>query len=143
MTVSFCLDTSIWIKYFCPDEQEEAATNLVVNALNNRLVSPCFAWAEIASVLRKKVRANLLTSNESGQIYRAFCDFPIDYLDGDEIRSRAWEIAEQYQLLTLYDSVFLAVAEKGSAQYWTADLALLKALVPQPNYVYALADVSA
>ena len=45
MTVSFCLDTSIWIKYFCPDEQEEAATNLVVNALNNRLVSPYYVYA--------------------------------------------------------------------------------------------------
>lgn len=138
MTVNFCLDTSVFIKYLYPDEQEAAATELVVNALNNRLVSPCFAWAEIASVLRKKVKANLLNASEAEEIYRAFCTLPIEYVDSHDIRARAWEIADQYQLLTLYDSVFLAVAEREFAQYWTADIVLLKALVPKPTYVYTL-----
>ena len=55
--MNYCLDTSIFIKYLCPDEQEEKATELVINALSERLVLPGFAWAEIASVLRKKVRS--------------------------------------------------------------------------------------
>jgi predicted nucleic acid-binding protein len=136
--MNYCLDTSIFIKYLCPDEQEEKATELVINALSERLVAPSFAWAEIASVLRKKVRSNLLTSKEAEILYQAFCDFDIDYIDSENIRLRAWEIAEKYQLLTLYDSVFLAVAEKESAQYWTADHVLLKKLIPKPDYVNGL-----
>ena len=44
----YCLDTSVWIKYLCPDEQEDLATELVSNALSTKLVLPSFAWAEIA-----------------------------------------------------------------------------------------------
>ncbi len=62
----YCLDTSIWIKYLCPDEQEDLATELVSNALSTKLVLPSFAWAEIASVLRKKVRSNLLRAMDGG-----------------------------------------------------------------------------
>lgn len=136
----YCLDTSVWIKYLCPDEQEDFATELVSNALATRLVLPSFAWAEIASVLRKKVRSNLLTTEEAETLYQAFCQLALEYVDGEKIRSRAWEIAEQYQLLTLYDSVFLAVAEQESAQYWTADHVLLKKLIRRPSYVYGLND---
>lgn len=135
---SFCLDTSVFIKYLCPDEQEQSATELVSQALNSRIVLPCFAWAEVASVLRKKVRSGLLSSDEASQLYNAFGDLPIEYIDGEDIRIKAWAIAEQYDLLTLYDSVFLAVAEKESAQYWTADRVLLKALNPRLSCVFEL-----
>jgi predicted nucleic acid-binding protein len=135
---SYCIDTSVFIKYLCPDEQEGEATELVGQALSGQIVLPCFAWAEIASVLRKKVRSGLLTDGEAGQLYSAFGELPIDYVDGEEIRARAWEMAGQYGLLTLYDAVFLAVAERESANYWTADTVFLKALVPRPSYVFAL-----
>lgn len=135
---SFCLDTSVFIKYLCPDEQEESATELVSQALNTRIVLPCFAWAEVASVLRKKVRSGLLSSDEAGLLYQAFGDLPIEYIDSENIRVRSWAIAEQYGLSTLYDSVFLAVAFQESAHYWTADRVLLKALNPRPSYVFEL-----
>ncbi|PSF30033.1 PIN domain nuclease [Aphanothece hegewaldii CCALA 016] len=137
---SFCLDTSVFIKYLCPDEQEESATFLVEKALNTRIVLPCFAWAEVAKVLRKKVRSGLLSSDEASQLYQAFGDLPIEYIDAEDIRVRSWELALSYDLLTLYDSVFLAVAEKESAQYWTADGVLLKALNPKPSYVFELSS---
>jgi len=105
---SYCIDTSVFIKYLCPDEQEGAATELVGWALSGRIVIPCFAWAEIASVLRKKIRSGLLTEGEAGQLYSAFGELPIDYVDGEDIRERAWEMARMYGLLTLYDAVFLA-----------------------------------
>ena len=114
---SYCIDTSVFIKYLCPDEQEGEATELVGQALSGRIVLPCFAWAEIASVLRKKVRSSLLTEGEAGQLYSAFGELPIDYVDGEDIRERAWEIARMYGLLTLYDAVFLAVAERERANY--------------------------
>lgn len=86
----------------------------------------------------EKVRSGLLTEGEAGQLYSAFGELPIDYVDGEDIRSRAWEMAGMYGLLTLYDAVFLAVAEKERANYWTADTVFLKALVPKPSYVFAL-----
>ncbi len=86
------------------------------------------------------MRSNLLTKKEAETIYQAFCDFPIEYIDTPNLKKNAWFIAEKYQLLTLYDSVFLAVSEYTSAQFWTADYVLLKKLNPRPNSVYSLTD---
>ncbi|VXD16009.1 PilT protein domain protein [Planktothrix serta PCC 8927] len=140
MTESICLDTSVWIKYLCPDEQSQAATDLVTDALtrNITLIAPGFGWAEIGSVLRKKVRLNLLTSTQSEQLYLAYSNLPINYLDSKNIQLRAWNLAQQYSMSTLYDAVFLACAEHKSAEYWTADEALLRQLSPCPAYVHQL-----
>ena len=73
MNKPVCLDTSIWIKYLCPDEQEDKATTLITQILtaHNPLIAPSFCWAEIGSVLRKKIRSNLLTSEQAMTLYNA------------------------------------------------------------------------
>lgn len=137
-----CVDTSVFVKYLCPDEQEQSATDLITDALSRtaQLVAPSFAWAEVASVLQKKVRSNLLAAAEAEQIYTAYCNLPIDYIDKEDIRTRAWQIAERYGLLTLYDAAFLAVAETEAAEFWTADKVLLNQLFPRLAYVHELGE---
>jgi len=137
-----CVDTSVFVKYLCPDEQEQSATDLITDALSRtaKLVAPSFAWAEVASVLRKKVRSNLLAAAEAEQIYTAYCNLPIDYIDKEDLRTKAWQIAERYGLPTLYDAAFLAVAETEAAEFWTTDKVLLKQLSPRPAYVHELGE---
>ncbi|MBE9170454.1 type II toxin-antitoxin system VapC family toxin [Pleurocapsales cyanobacterium LEGE 06147] len=105
-----------------------------------RLVAPCFAWAEVGSVLRKKVRAKLLTSTEANQLYTAYLSLSIDYIDSEILRLNAWQLAEQYGMPTLYDAVFLACAEAESANFWTADDAMLNQFSSRPTYVYRLGE---
>ncbi|MCM0592881.1 MAG: type II toxin-antitoxin system VapC family toxin [Gloeotrichia echinulata IR180] len=140
MNKVLCLDTSILIAYLVPDENEPLADNLVLEAIagNGCLVSPAFAWAEVGSVLRKKIRMNLLTRKEAEGCYQDFCNLPINYINEELLRVRAWEIAEQYQLPTLYDAAFLACAESEKALFWTADKVLLNKLLPLPTYVNQL-----
>jgi predicted nucleic acid-binding protein len=135
-----CLDTSVIIPYLVPDESEPLADSLVLEAVvgNASLVAPAFAWAEVGSVLRKKVRMGLLTTEEAEGCYQDFCNLPIDYLDRESLRVRAWEIAEQYQLPTIYDAAFLACAESEQAEFWTSDRVLLNKLSPLPAYVNQL-----
>jgi predicted nucleic acid-binding protein len=49
---ALCIDTSVMMKYLCPDEQTPQAIALITEALTQqtRLVAPCFAWAEVGSV---------------------------------------------------------------------------------------------
>lgn len=67
-----CLDTGVWIKFLVveePAELSEAAAELVLRALTTaRLVVPAFAWAEVGSVLRKKVRQRLLAPEEAAEL---------------------------------------------------------------------------
>jgi predicted nucleic acid-binding protein len=136
------LDTSVIISYLVPDEDEPAADALVWEAISGtaRLVAPAFMWAEVGSVLRKKLRMGLLTPEQAQGCYEDFCDLPIDYINKESIRVRAWEMAQQYGMPTLYDAAFLACAETESAQFWTADTVLLKQLSPRPSFVHQLAE---
>ncbi|AFY78234.1 putative nucleic acid-binding protein, contains PIN domain [Pleurocapsa sp. PCC 7327] len=138
----FCLDTSVLVSYLVPDEHEPQADTLVLEAVSGaaRLVAPAFAWAEIGSVLRKKIRMDLLTAEQAQGCYEDFCNFPIDYINEESVRMRSWELAQQYQLPTLYDASFLAVAESESAQFWTIDRVLLDRLSPRPAYVHELGE---
>lgn len=144
---TLCLDTSVLIKYLTPDEQEEAATSLVLGALQDgsRLVAPAWAWAEVGSVLRKKVRMGLLELEEAHQLWTAFQNLPIEYAETPELRARTWEIAGRYGLPTLYDAAFLACTETATApegapvEFWTADTVLLRQLGDhKPAYVKSL-----
>jgi predicted nucleic acid-binding protein len=135
-----CLDTSVLIPYLVPDEYEPLANSLVLEVIvgNASLVAPAFTWAEVGSVLRKKIRMDLLTTEEAEGCYQDFCNLPIDYLNEESLRVRAWEIAGQYQLPTLYDAAFLACAEIEQAQFWTSDKVLLNKLSPLPDYIHQL-----
>ncbi len=137
-----CLDTSVLVKYLTPDEQDAAASALVESALvgGARLVAPTFLWTEVGSVLRKKVRARLLEPDEARALWQAFLHLPIEYLDLPDMRSRAWELADRFELATLCDAAFLACTELASEddaadttpEFWTADDVLLRQLVSGP-----------
>lgn len=133
-----CLDTTVFIKALTaeePEDEEHAAKQLVLRGvLAGRMVAPAWAWAEVGSVLRKKIRAGLVEVAEGRRLWTAFLKLPIDFLDTWALRMRAWELAEQYTLPTLYDATFLACTElapgpaSARREFWTADAVLLRQL---------------
>lgn len=143
MTRVLCLDTSVWIPYLVPETYQLQARVIVEEALslNIPLVAPAFAWAEVGSVLRKKTRMGVISTEEALGFFEDFCELPIDYIEEEAIRVRSWEIAEQYRLLTLYDAAFLACAEMTSAEFWTADAALVKQITPRPTYLREIGEI--
>ncbi|BDA68997.1 hypothetical protein CAL7716_031630 [Calothrix sp. PCC 7716] len=143
MTKVLCIDTSVWIPYLVPELYQAQAKILMDEALsqNIRIVAPTFAWAEVGSVLRKKTRAGSIIIQEAQEIFEDFCELPIDYIETEAIRVRAWQIAADYGLPTLYDAVFLACAESFSAEFWTADIAMIRQLAPRPSYVRELTEI--
>lgn len=144
-----CLDTTIWAKILTdeePQDEAEAARRLLARALRNaRLVAPAWAWAELGSVLRKRVRMGFLRPDEIEALWVRFSRLPIDFIDTPELRARAWAIAAQFNLPTLYDATFLACTEvtptsgAGTREFWTADRALIRQLgAAMPAYVRQL-----
>lgn len=123
-----------------PEVYQVQARALVEVALNQnlRIVAPAFAWAEVGSVLRKKTRMQVITAEEAQGFFEDFHKLPIEYIEEETIRFRSWEIAEKYGLPTLYDAAFLACTESVSGEFWTVYAALVKKLVPRPNYLKEL-----
>jgi predicted nucleic acid-binding protein len=144
-----CLDSGVLVKFLVPEEPKEltqAAERLVLRGLlAGQLVAPAFAWAEVGSVLRKKVRQRLLQASQAEALWTRFGQLPIEFVELPELRARTWEIAERYGLLTLHDAAFLACTEVVEApepatrEFWTADEALLRRLgTNTPSYVCRL-----
>jgi predicted nucleic acid-binding protein len=147
-----CLDTGVVIKTFIEEDQPDlhvAARRLMLRALNGGfLIAPAFAWAEVGSVLRKKIRQGMLRPDQAQALWDQFNKLPIEYFDTQAIRTRAWELADRYTLPTLYDAAFLACTEAApvshvtSREFWTTDQALLRSLAPEmPLYVRPLSTV--
>ena len=119
---------------------------LVLRTLTaGRLVDPAFAWGEVGSVLRKKVRQGLLTPEQSEELSTRFGRLPIEFVDMPALRDRAWEVAVHYGMPTLYDAAFLACTEVSPGpeaavrQLWAADQDFLRTLgAERPPYVRQL-----
>lgn len=139
-----CLDTSILIKVLIEEEDSDKATALLQDIIENQqlIVLPAFAWVEIGSVLRKKRKRGKLAVQEADDLWLEFRQFPgIEYLNDDSVMDRAWKISRYFDMPTLYDSAFLAVAEVVAertgevCEYWTADERLVNLLDGKKKYV--------
>ena len=122
-----CLDSSILMKIITPEEGSTEASLLAGSA--HPLYAPAFAWAEVGSTLRKKVRSGALDREAAEGAWGAFGELGLRFIQSPEVARRAWELAHALALSTLYDAAFLAVAElapEGPVPFWTADLALVR-----------------
>jgi len=146
-----CLDTSVLVKFFLEEEDSDTATALIqaVVEKDQTIVLPAFAWAEFGTVLRQKQRKQALTDNEAGAVWQKFTAFPgIEYVAGSDVIERAWRLAQDLNLPTLYDASFLAVAEiiaghgGKTVDFWTVDEKLLSLVRGRKNYLRLLRSFS-
>lgn len=147
MTDVVCLDAGVWIKALVAEDLGDEAGKLLADVIvQSRLVAPAFCWAEVGSVLRKKVRAQQITSKEATDAWTDFEAMTLTFLDTPAIRSRAWQLAESFGQSTLYDAAYLACTELANGEsraFWTADDALLGALGDhRPPYVRHLREAT-
>lgn len=147
MSNYICLDASVLVKILVQEEHSEKATALMERVIQKKqlIVLPPFAWVEVGTVLRKKRRSNELSVQEADDLWFEFRLFPgIEYLSDDELMDRAWKISRYFDLPTLYDAAYLAVAEVVEertgdvCEFWTADERLINSLGGKRKYVMLL-----
>lgn len=122
MSDGVCLDTSVIVKLLVPEPLSGAAAALVTGT--TEVVAPAFVWAEVGNVLTERVRRGALRSEEAAAAWEALLRLGVSWLQTDGVMRRAWEMAGEFGLPTLYDAAFLAVAELapgGPYPFWTAD----------------------
>jgi len=132
------------IKTLVDEEDTDKALVLIERvAFTGQLIDlPAFAWTEVGSVLRKMRRKNLLTVQEADDLWLEFRHFQgIEYLSDDMIMDRAWKISRHFDMPTLYDTSFLAVAEVVAertgeiCEYWTEGEKLINQLNGRREYI--------
>ncbi|WP_449241491.1 type II toxin-antitoxin system VapC family toxin [Desulfoscipio gibsoniae] len=137
MSDYICLDSSVLIKLLVREDDSDKAAYLLdqIAAKQQTIVLPDFAWAEVGTVLRKKVARKLIKIEEAELLWEEFNSLDlIMYINDRAVNQAAWRIAKTENLPTLYDAAYLAVCEIISRQtneicvFWTADERLVNSL---------------
>lgn len=123
-----CLDANIWIKVLTEEPDSLRAHRLVQQLFKERyeIIAPSIMKMEVGSILRKKWSRKLLSTHHLHELWRKFGSLPIHFYDRPKMYERAWEIAEQNQLVYLYDAVYLALCD--DIVFWTADERLVRSV---------------
>ena len=121
------VDTSALIRLFVPDgplpNDFEGFLRGVERGLNNA-IAPELLLAEAANVLNKKQLSGELSESESNQLHSDILTVPIRFFPHRPILVRAFELAKTHHL-TVYDTLYLALAEEHGAVIFTCDRKLL------------------
>jgi predicted nucleic acid-binding protein len=123
------VDTSALIRLVVPDgplpNDFEAFWRGVERGLNIA-IAPELLLAETANVLTKKHTAGELSKVESDQLHSDILAVPIRFFPHRPVILRAFELAIAHRL-TVYDTLYLALAEEHSAVIFTGDSKLSEA----------------
>ena len=123
------VDASVAIKWFLPEIHAEAARRVL--AARRDLLAPDLIWAEVGNALWKQVhRAQLATETARG-ILQDFERFPLRTFQAKTLLEPAGELAVRFRL-TVYDSLYLALAVGHRCSLVTADLVLCRSLSGTP-----------
>lgn len=125
------LDTSALVRLYIPDgplpDGAEEAIEEAAKAETVVLV-PELALVEVAQVVHKKSASGLLSANEADEILGGVLELPLEVVGHRELVQLATQAARRHSL-TVYDGLFLALADAKRATLITADDALRRAWV--------------
>ena len=125
----FVVDTSALIRLYIPDGPVPGRLEPALRGAergNDALLAPELILAEAGQVLHKKMGQRLLTAEESDELLNSILLLPIRLFSHRELIGSACELARACGV-TVYDALFLALAERHSAYLISADDELQRA----------------
>ena len=122
------IDTSALIRLFVPDgplhPEVETAFNRAASGAD-LVLAPQLLLVEAANVLLRKRRRSELSARELGELLQAVESLPIRLCEHETLILPACALAEAHGL-SVYDALYLALAEQHGARLITSDDALDK-----------------
>lgn len=122
------VDTSALIRLFVPDGPLPDGFDKFLRGVQHGLnlaIAPELLLAETANVVNKKRKSGELSDPESDQLLSDLLALPIRLFPHRPVLLRAYELAGEHKL-TVYDTLYLALAEDHGAVLFSADQKLQK-----------------
>ena len=119
-----CIDASVIVKLALKGEPHRVTVRRLVResiAAGIDLIAPPLFESEVDTVIRKRVVAGTLSLADSHRAYGVLDRAPVQIGTHPKLRQRARDIAEQFNLPTVYDATYAALAELRGCEFWTAD----------------------
>jgi predicted nucleic acid-binding protein len=125
----YVVDASVAIKWFIPEIHSEAAVQ--ARRLRQRLHVPAFFTLELGNVIAKKIRREELTRADGKTMLKELQHLPLQRHADERLFPAAYELALDTQQ-SLYDCLYLALAEAINGRLITADRKFHNALAGGP-----------
>ena len=124
------LDSGILLATVQSETYTQYAKSLIAHlaATGIQLAAPTLIHYELVSVVRKWVYRKLSTPNDAKFALDILLNYPVQTYSDHSLFRRAYELAEQYNFPSAYDSQYLALAERLACDFWTADERLFNTL---------------
>ena len=125
---TYVIDASVAIKWFFVEEDKPQAMALLQAAAEQRclLRAPDFLVVEVANVVWKRHRRGEVAMDKATEIIERIAFARLEWTAAVELVPRAAELAMTFDC-TVYDSLYLALAEAYGAPLITADRRLCEA----------------
>ena len=122
----YVVDASVGIKWFLPEIHSEAASRWP--RLNASFHVPAFFSLELSNVLSKRIRRNELTPEEGEAMLKELHRLPLQKHANERLVKPAFALTVQTKQ-SLYDCLYVALAEAIDGQVMTADKKFYSSLV--------------
>lgn len=129
----FVIDASVLVKLFFKEEHSDASVHWVKNA--RELLAPDLLWAETTNVVFKRLRRDLITGDDAIALVREMLRVPVVTYRSFDLATAAMALAIQTDR-TVYDCLYLALAQRENVPLLSGDERLVNALRSGPFAQY-------
>ena len=140
------IDASVAVKWVLDEEHSDRADRLLTDTITtgSALIGPPHLLTESTNVLyqrRRRSDPGLRISEADADLALAdLLRFPLQLQDPPGLYATAFTFARTYGLRTIYDSLYVVLAQLLAVDLWTADQALLTSLGPAAPWVRFIGD---
>lgn len=118
-----CVDASLVVKWVTPEDDSQEALRLYGQWLESQeiLIAPILLDYEVASVVLKKVKKGLLPSHQILPAFAFYQRLRIQLFHETELVEKGMALTQAFEGTTLYDCLYLALAEAKATDFYTCD----------------------
>ena len=117
------VDASLALKWVADEEDSDKARALSRGWTDSgiQIIAPYLMLAEIANALHRKVADSQLTLESATRALERLNNVRVEFRNPPNVHAGALRIADRLGQGAVYDSVYLALAERLDCELWTAD----------------------
>ena len=138
------IDSGVFLKWYVDEDDSAEARRLedAHTAGDMDLLAPTFLRVEVANILWKKARNLEIPKADVPVLFASMMRVPLRFVPDATLLPSALDIATRFDR-TVYDSLYLALAEREACPFVTADAKLVNAVTPALAGPTTLADWAA
>lgn len=136
---SVCVDANLVVRLVADPRDKLVRTLWEQWDSEKRLLcAPTLLYFEVTNALYRYQRAELMSSSSMRLALNAALSLPIRLYGEEKLHSLAIDFAERFSLPAAYDAHYLALAQHLSAEFWSADKRLIKAVQAALPWVHSV-----